>query len=95
MKNIQLSRELTFEINGEQKKGVLRIDGVEQLTETKWACYWSLSYINPERAKIYGADALDALTNCLNFITDLIRGSEEDGLKIWWHCEGDHGGMLE
>jgi hypothetical protein len=93
MTKIQLSRTLHFIVNGEVETGLLQIEGVEQLSESKWVCYWSLSYVNPERAKMYGKDPLDALNNCLKFIADLIHGSEEDGLKIWWQVEGDHAGM--
>ena len=35
---------------------------------------------------------MDALTQTFDFISSLIRGSEEDGLVVWWRYEGDHAG---
>ena len=36
---------------------------------------------------------MDALTRAFDFLSSLIRGSEEDGLVVWWRYEGDHAGL--
>ncbi len=87
-------RYLTFEQSGVRKTGVLQIHRLEQLSESKWACFWSLSYVHPELCAVYGEDALKAITNALELLSGLIRGTGEDGLKIWWHHEGDNGGIF-
>jgi hypothetical protein len=59
----------------------------------KWACRWSVSIIHPEVGLIYGDDPLDALTKTVDFLSSLIRGSELDGLRVWWRKDGDHAGI--
>jgi len=36
---------------------------------------------------------MDALTQAFDFLSSLIRGSEEDGLVVWWRYEGDRAGL--
>lgn len=86
-------REINFRFNDSEKKGELRIGGIEKLKEGQWACHWSMSHVSPELSKIYGKDPLHALSECMNFLANLIRGSEQDGLKVWWEYEGDHCGV--
>ncbi len=92
--NLPFERSLTFERSGVQSLGVIQIHRLEQLSAVKWACHWSLSYVHPEESVIYGEDALDAVVKTLNFLAELIRDTAEDGLKIWWHYDGDNGGMF-
>jgi hypothetical protein len=90
----KLERELHFRIGGRPSTGKLCVGGIRWLEDKqKWACDWSLAHVHPEDGRIYGADPLDALTKTLDFISSLIRGSEDDGLVIWWKVEGDHGGL--
>src|SRR5688572_30564230 len=87
-------RELTFRIRGVETKGKLKILRLEKVEgRNRWACYWSLAYLHPEEGKIFGDDPLDAFFNCLDFLGNLIRGSEKDGLGVWWQYEGDHCGL--
>jgi len=86
-------RELNFRFGDKVEKGLMTVGRVEKLNDQRWVCYWSIAYINPERAKIYGEDSLQAATRCLNFLSNLIKGHEEDGWKVWWRYEGDHGGL--
>ena len=92
--NLKLERNLTFIIEGQTKTGTLVIGDLEWLeSKSKWACHWSISYIHPEVGRIYGLDPLDALTKALDFLSSLIRGSERDGLEVWWRQKGDHVGL--
>ena len=58
-----------------------------------WACHWSIHQIHPEEAKLYGEDPLQALDLTLHFLANLIRGSIEDGIDMWWLNEGDQCGF--
>jgi hypothetical protein len=90
----KLERELHFRVGGEHSTGKLTVGGVSWVeAKKKWACEYSLAHINPEGGRIYGTDPLDALSKALDFLSSLIRGSEEDGLIVWWQTEGDHGGL--
>jgi hypothetical protein len=90
----QLTRPLNFEIQGQIKEGSVRIGDLEWIPgRCQWACHWSISHIHPEDGRIYGKDPLEALTNALDFVSSLIRGSEADGLGVWWQNRGDHGGL--
>jgi hypothetical protein len=92
--DLGLVRVLQFRIRGEVTEGLLQISRLEFLPERRqWACYWSLAFVHPEEAKIYGSDAMEALSQGLDFISNLVRGSERDGLQVWWKTEGDHGGL--
>jgi hypothetical protein len=90
----KIERELHYRIKGQPSSGKLFIGDIEYLDASRrWACHWSLAHIHPEIGRIYGADSLEALTRTLDFISSLIRGSEEDGLIVWWQVEGDHAGL--
>src|SRR5881396_1478146 len=91
---LRLERELQFRIGGEHSTGKLFVGDLTWHEERRqWACHWSIAHIHPEIGRLYGLDALAALTTTLDFLSSLIRGSEEDGLVIWWQSEGDHGGL--
>jgi hypothetical protein len=95
MIHLNLTRTLTFVINGLETTGELQISRIEFYPKLqKWACYWSLSFIHPEESRIFGNDPLGALFQCLDFIGNLIRGSERDGLDVWWKVPGDHCGLM-
>jgi len=90
----RLERELHFRIGGEHSTGNLYVgDLTWQEDKKRWACHWSLAVVHPEVGRIYGADPIAALTATLDFLSILIRGSEDDGLVVWWQTEGDHGGL--
>lgn len=92
--HLNFERELNFRIRGVDTKGKLKILRVEQIAgKNRWACYWSLAHIHPEEGRVFGDDSLDSLFTCLDFIGNLIRGSEKDGLEVWWQYEGDHCGL--
>jgi hypothetical protein len=93
LKLLAFERELEFLIGGEWKKGRIYVGELVKATPTRWACHWSISYICPEKGRIYGDDPLDALFGCLRFVGRLIRGSEEDGLVVKWRLDGDHAGF--
>jgi len=59
----------------------------------RWECRWSLDHIYPETVSFRGNDPLQALTTTRDFASNLIRGSEADGLSVRWQKEGDHGGL--
>jgi hypothetical protein len=97
MKTIEfrLERELHFRIRGNYSTGKLFVGDLAWQEDRKcWACHWSLAYVHPEVGRIYGADPLAAVTRTLDFLSSLIRGSEADGLVVWWEFEGDHGGLV-
>ena len=90
----RLERELQFRISGQHSAGKLFVgDLTWQQDNKRWACHWSLAHVHPEIGSFYGADPLAALTTTLDFLSSLIRGSEDDGLIVWWQAEGDHAGL--
>lgn len=90
----RLERELQFRIVGEHFTGKLFVGDVTwQEDKQRWACHFSMAVVHPEVAKLYGSDPLAAVVNTLDFLSTLIRGSEADGLVIWWQTEGDHAGL--
>lgn len=92
---LNLHRTINFIVDGKETTGDLRIDRIEFYPKRqKWACCWSLAFVHPNEGKIFGHDPLAALFECLDFIGNLIRGSERDGLKIWWKVPGDHCGLM-
>lgn len=92
--DFKLERDLQFEIENHITVGKLIIGGLEWLPEkNKWACNWSISFIHPENGRLYGDDPLSALTVTVDFLSCFIRGSEIDGLRVWWRIKGDHAGL--
>jgi|SRR5208282_3823337 len=92
--HFRLHRRLSFEVRGRLAEGEIFVGDIQCCPEKgKWACHWSISHIHPEVGRIYGRDAMEALTKTLDFLSSLIRGSESDGLRIWWQEDGDHGGI--
>ena len=91
----KFSRNISIRYKGEVIPGTITIDRIEEDKERgRWKCYYTISMIVPEGGHIWGDDPLEALSRCLVFLDGLIRGSEEDGLEIWWQHEGDHCGIL-
>jgi hypothetical protein len=86
-------RQLTFKIHGEEKHGELFIGDVKPRPDGTWLCHWSISFVHPEVGAQVGDDELDAFYHCVRFVERLIRGSEEDGLQVWWRFVGDHAGF--
>ncbi len=85
----KLERELRFRIQGHPCTGKLIVGGISWVeTKQKWACEYSLAHVVPDGGR--GADPLDAISKALDFLSSLIRGSEDDGLIVWWQTEGDH-----
>ena len=92
--NFRLERELHFSVRGEHTMGGLFVGDLKWVpSKGKWACHWSIAYIHPELGQIYGEDPLDTVVKTLDFLSSLIRGSEADGLEVWWRKSGDHGGI--
>jgi hypothetical protein len=92
--NFRLERPLHFRIGDALTLGQLFVGDIQWLDDRKaWACHWSISHVHPEIGRLYGGDPLQALTATLDFVASLIRGSERDGLVVWWQQEGDHAGM--
>jgi len=92
--SFHFERELQFEIRGAATNGTVQIKGVQWIPEKgKWACEWSISHVHPDFARMYGDDSLDALTKTIDFVSSFIRGSELDGLRVWWKERGDHAGL--
>ena len=90
----KIERELNFRIGGKHCTGKVIVGDLTWQEERKrWACHFSLAYVHNEVARIYGRDPLGAIINTLDFLSILIRGSEDDGLIVWWQMEGDHGGL--
>ena len=90
---LPMRRKLHFRWGDNLLDGELKVGGLERVGEAKWACSWSISLIHPDTAFIYGEDPLDALRRCLRMIEELVRGSIEDGIQVWWKVEGDCGGF--
>ena len=93
--SFRLERELRFKITGELVKGTLSIGDLQWNDDKqKWACHWSVTFVHPETGVTYGADPLDAFLRAMDFLSILMRGSEEDGLDVYWKEEGDHSGLV-
>ena len=90
---MQLIRQLTIGINGVRRRGELRIGDLKECRPGRWACYWSITFLGDDPSPIYGEDPLQALTRCLFFLEQFVRGSERDGVEIWWQSPGDHAGL--
>ncbi len=92
---LNLERELKFRFADGEKTGKLKVHRIVKVeSKDHWACYWSLDFVHPEQGRLFGDDPLDALFTCLDFVGNLIRGSEKDGLRVWWQYEGDHCGLM-
>ncbi len=93
--NFRLNRRLFFEVHNRAEEGNVFVGDLEWNSDKrKWVCHWSISHIHPEVGVIYGNDAMEAVTKTFDFLSSLIRGSESDGLRIWWQQHGDHGGLV-
>jgi hypothetical protein len=91
----ELKRTLFFELDGKVVEGSLYVGEVQwNDAKSKWACSWSVSHIHPEVGRVYGCDPLDAVVAALDFLSCLLRGSELDGLSVWWKERGDHAGLV-
>jgi hypothetical protein len=91
--DFQFERPLHFVIAGRHETGHVRIGPIEKMESGKWACYWSISQVHPEPGRLWGDDPLQAFNRVMHVVGRLLRGSEEDGLVVWWQFEGDHGGF--
>ena len=91
----RLERKLHFRIGGEWAEGILSIGDLQwKADEQRWVCHWSVSFVHPEIGKTHGADPLDAFLKAVDFLSVLMRGSEDDGLEVSWKEEGDHAGLV-
>jgi hypothetical protein len=86
-------RSLNIVVEGETHSTTLYIVKLEQISDGQWACYWTMEFVQPQEARIYGDDPLQALYRCINFIEDLIKGLNKIGKTIWWTYDGDCGGF--
>lgn len=92
---VQLVRTLHFQIGGRLQEGTLTVGNpLWDAGKQKWACSWSISFVHPDKGITYGADPLDAFIRTLDFLSVLLRGSEEDGLEVYWKEQGDHAGIV-
>jgi hypothetical protein len=86
----RLERTIHVRRAGPATSGPLTVGPIRWLSERgTWACYWSIHVIHSEEARLYGDDPIQALDRTLEFITNLIHGSIEDGFTMWWQSEGD------
>jgi hypothetical protein len=87
-------RELNFEIKGEKRRGKLSIESLNfNDKKKKWECRWSLDHLYSNTVSFTGDDPLSALVRTLEFASDFVRGSNEDGFKVYWQFEGDNAGL--
>ena len=70
---------------------LLKIDRLDFINESQWACVWSMDYLFERGGHVYGMDPLDAIINCLRMAESLMRSASQDGVEIWWLDEGDKG----
>ena len=85
---LPVRRKLHFSFRGKHRTGFVTIGSIFQKSNGVWACRCRIAVILHRAANTYGEDPLQALTLCLKFVRDLIRGSEEDGWEIWWLGKG-------
>jgi hypothetical protein len=92
---MKFERTLKFKFGGTESSGTLCVGPIEWSAEKqKWGCQWSISEVHPELGVTYGSDPLDSLIKSLDFLSTLIRGSEDDGLVVYWLEPGDHCGLV-
>lgn len=92
--DLYLERMIHVRWHGESTTGLLTVGPIRWLPERdRWACFWSIHKIHPEQAELYGGDPSDALRQTIEFVGNLIRGSIEDGIDVWWLYEGDAAGF--
>ncbi len=89
---LPFERTLNFKKDGKSFSGVLRVLSIQQTSEKKWTCRWSLDFLCQNGA-VHGDDPLHALTNCLFVASRLIRESGKDGVQVFWQYQGDYGGL--
>ena len=92
---LEFVRHLNFRIGGKLREGKLVIHRIKRMEGDSecWACHWFLTDFSPEDAKTYGDDPLDALLNCVRFISSLIDTEKKRGNAIWWKQEDDRAGL--
>ena len=94
--HLNFERELKFQKNQKCFKAKLAIKRIEYLIDkSRWVCFWSMDYLCQDGGVAYGLDPLDAFTNCLCIVEDLIRNEIKDKTDIWWQYKGDNGGILK
>src|SRR5579862_6918073 len=58
-----------------------------------WACHYSIDKLKPRPFPVCGRDPMEAYYQCLNFVEGFVRQMEVQGYRIWFECDGDHGGF--
>lgn len=92
---MKFERTLKFKSGAAESLGTLCVGPIEWSAEKqKWGCQWSISEVHPEPGVTYGSDPLDSVIRSLDFLSTLIRGSEDDGLVVYWQEPGDHCGLV-
>lgn len=89
---LNIRRRLHFAKDDKAFDGDVIISDIQAISANKWVCHWSVDHLSGQR-KVYGEDALNALTNCLLVIAGLIKGAGKDGVSVWWQYSGDSGGI--
>ncbi|MFK5922893.1 MAG: hypothetical protein QM496_11995 [Verrucomicrobiota bacterium] len=91
---LAITRELTFQKEGEKYTGFLRINRLYfDENSACWRCDWSIDHLYPEAVHFPGVDPLEALSRTLDFAASFILGSSTDKLKIHWQYDDDLGGL--
>jgi hypothetical protein len=91
--NSTMTRQLHMVIAGAEVNAVVRIGPTEPDNVAGWRCHWAIDHVCLKGGKFRGRDELDAFSRCYKFVNQLLRGSEDDGLVVWWQEPGDHGGF--
>ncbi len=88
-----LRRELQFVIRGERMSGELFVGDLQfDQSGSVGIVTGPFSFVHPEIGRMSGDDLWTLLPQTFDFLSSLIRGSEEDGLIVWWRFERDHAG---
>jgi hypothetical protein len=90
-----IARDLKLRIGGQLRQGRLAIHSIKKLDgeDECWACHWFLTDLSPQDARTFGDDPLDALLNCVRFISSVIDNEMKHGNAIWWKQEDDKAGL--
>jgi hypothetical protein len=90
-----IERVVHVEQHGKSTTETISIGGIEQKNSGSYSCYYHIPFISSDRKRIHGADAVQALMLCLNFVGELLKMEmESTDLNVWWVKPGDAGGFI-
>ena len=60
-----------------------------------WTCEISIKLCDSFKVSVWGVDALSAMQNCFEGVTELFDIKAKSGVDIWWLQKGDCAGFRD